>query len=111
MPVLGWVLCAMIAAIGIPGSIGAIAAVLVMFVFALPASAVFWPLLMGVSAIGLKPGTAQSISFGLSVALAVVVAGVLATILSRYQLRQTTQQTLTNLLVFIIATPIGIAAA
>jgi hypothetical protein len=110
MPVLGWAFFAALVAIAIPG-VGEIAAVLTLFLLALPASAVFLPIHLGVSAMGLNSGTTQTVSVAVSIALAIVIAGVLLFLLNRFAMSDHRRGTLANALVFVIGVPVCMGAA
>jgi hypothetical protein len=111
MPVIGWAFCAVLVAIATPGGLGQIAAVLVLFLLAVPVSAVVLPILASVSAIGLDGRTTQTVSYASAIGLAVVVAGLLLFLLNRLQWSDGRRDALTNALVIIIGVPVCMGAA
>lgn len=110
MPVLGWAFCAIFVAIAMPG-IGEIAAVLTLFLLALPASAVFLPIQLGVSAMGLDGRTTQTVSVAMAIALMIVIAGVLLFLLNRLAMSDQRRDSLANALVLVIGVPVCMGAA
>jgi hypothetical protein len=110
MPVLGWAFFAVLIAIATPG-VGQLAAVLVMFLLAVPASVVFLPILKVISAMGFDGRTTQTASFAVAIALAVVVAGVLFFQLNRLALLDRRRSSLANALAFVIGVPVCLGAA
>ena len=111
MPVLGWAFLAILVAIAIPGGVGQIVAVLVLFLLSLPASVVFLPILRGTSAMGFDGRTAQTVSFALVIALAVVIAGVLFFLINRLEKSDSGRGVLANALVIVVGIPVCIGAA
>ncbi len=110
MPVIGWAFFAVLVAIATPG-VGEIAAVLALFLLALPTSAVFLPIYLGVSAMGFAGRTTQAVSLAVSIALAIVVAGVLLFLLNRLAMSDHRRDALANALVFVIGVPVCMGAA
>jgi hypothetical protein len=110
MPVLGWAFFAVLIAIAIPGVVQ-IAAVLVMFLLAVPASAVFLPILKVVSAVGFDGRTTQTVSFAVAIALTIIIAGVLFFQLNRLAMLDRRRSTLANALAFVIGVPVCMGAA
>ena len=111
MPVIGWAFCAVLVAIAVPGGVGQIAAVLVLFLLALPVSAVVLPILASVSAMGLDGRTTQTVSYGSAIGLAVAIAGLLLFLLGRFQWSDGRRDVLTNALAIIIGIPVCMGAA
>jgi len=109
MPVIGWAFFAVLVAIATPG-VGEIAAVLALFLLALPTSAVL-PIHLGVSAMGFDGRTTQAVSLAVSIALAIVVAGVLLFLLNRLAMSDHRRDALANALVFVIGVPVCMGAA
>ena len=110
MPSLGWAFVAILIAIAMP-VIGQIVAVLVMFVLAVPASAIFLPILKGISAIGFDGPTTQTTSYAATTAVAVVVAIVLSLWRNRLPVYDDRRKTLANALAVVVGAPICIGAA
>jgi hypothetical protein len=110
MPVLGWAFVAVLVAIATP-RVGEIAAVLALFLLSLPASAVFLPINLGVSAMGFDGRTTQTVSLAVAVALAVVIAGVLLFLINRLEMSDHRRNALANALVFVIGVPVCMGAA
>jgi hypothetical protein len=110
MPVLGWAFVAVFVAIATPG-VGEIAAVLALFLLGLPASAVFLPINLGVSAMGFDGRTTQTVSLAMTIALAIVIAGVLLFLLNRLEMSDHRRDALANALVFVIGVPVCMGAA
>ena len=110
MPVLGWAFFVVLVAIATPG-VGEIAAVLALFLLALPASAVFLPIHLGVSAMGLDGRITQAVSFAVAIALAIVTAGVLFFLLNRLAMSDHRRDALANALVIVIGVPVCMGAA
>jgi hypothetical protein len=110
MPVLGWAFFAVLIAIAIPGY-GQLAAVFVLFVLAVPASAVFLPILTCLSAMGFDGRTTQTASFALAIALAIITAGILFFQINRLAIRDRRRETLANALAVVIGIPVCMGAA
>jgi len=110
MPVLGWFFLALLVAIAVPG-VGEIAAVLKLFVLAIPASAVFLPIQLGISAIGLDGRTTQTVSVAVTITLAIVIAAVLLFLLNRLAISDHRRAGLATALVFVIGVPVCMGAA
>jgi len=110
MPLLGWAFFAVLVAIAMPG-VGEIAAVLTLFLLALPASAVFLPIQLGVSTMDLDGRTTQTVSAAVAIALAIVIAGFLLFLLNRLAMSDHRRDSLANALVFVIGVPVCMGAA
>jgi nitrate reductase gamma subunit len=110
MPVLGWAFCAIFVAIAMPG-VGEIVAVLTLFLLALPASAVFLAIQLGVSSMGLDGRTTQTVSIAMAIALVIVIAGVLLLLLNRLAMSDHRRDSLANALVLVIGVPVCMGAA
>jgi hypothetical protein len=110
MPVLGWAFFAVLIAIAIPGY-GQIAAVFALFLLAVPASAVFLPILRCVSVMGFDGRATQTVSFAVAIALTIVIAGILFFQLNRLAMLDRRRTTLANALAFVIGVPVCMGAA
>jgi hypothetical protein len=110
MPVLGWAFFAVLIAIAIPGY-GQIAAVFVLFLLAVPASALFLPILKCVSVMGFDGRTTQTVSFAVAIALTIVIAGILFFQLNRLAMFDRRRRTLADTLAFVIGVPVCMGAA
>jgi hypothetical protein len=110
MPVLGWAFFAVLIAIAVPGY-GQLAAFYVLFLLAIPASAVFLPILYVVSAMGFDGRTTQTVSFAVVIALTIVIAGVLFFQINRLARLDRRRDDLANALAFVIGVPVCMGAA
>jgi hypothetical protein len=110
MPLLAWVFFATFVAIAMPG-VGEIVAVLTLFLLALPASAVFLPIQLGVSSMGLDGRTTQTVSVAVTIALVIVIASVLLFLLNRLATSDHRRDSLANALVLVIGVPVCMGAA
>jgi len=110
MPVLGWAYFAVLVAIATPG-FGQIAAVFVLLLLAVPASAVFLPIIKCVSAMGFDGGTTQIVSFAVAITLTIIIAGILFFQLNRLAIFDHRRKTLSNALALVIGVPVCMGAA
>ena len=110
MPVLGWAFFAVLVAIAIPGY-GQLAAVFTLFLLAVPASAIYIPILQFVSAMGLSNRATETVSLALAIALTMVVAGILFFQFNRLGRLDRGRKALANALAVVIGIPVCMGAA